>query len=48
MKVYIDNNVLIDYKENRIALPICENVHYYYPHTHILELIELGNRLENQ
>ncbi len=47
MNVYVDNNVLIDYEEKRIKLPIRENLYYYYSYVHIDELIESGKRIKS-
>lgn len=47
MKVYVDNNVLIDYEEKKIILHRREDIQYLYSYVHIEELIELGNRLED-
>lgn len=43
MKIYIDNNILIDYEKHRIELPT-DNITYFYSIVHLQELIELGDR----
>ena len=46
MRVYIDNNVLIDCEENIVVLPISSNVYYYCSYVHIDEMIESGERMK--
>lgn len=48
MKVYVDNNVLIDYEENKIILPDREEILYYFSHVHIDEMMELGDKLDEK
>lgn len=47
MKVYFDNNVLIDYEEGKISFPRVEGAKYYYSYVHLDELIESGDKFEN-
>ena len=47
MNTYIDNNILIDYEENNIELPI-NHVQYFYSYVHLQELIELGDRFNGK
>lgn len=46
MNIYIDNNILIDYEDNKIQLTN-NNVIYFYSIVHLQELIELGDRFDD-
>ena len=45
MKVYLDNNIIIDIENGRYILPKEYNVEFPYSYVHIEELIESGVRL---
>ena len=45
MKVYLDNNIIIDIENGRYILPKEDNVEFPYSYVHIEELIESGVRL---
>ena len=47
LKVYVDNNVLIDYEEGKVALPSNNDIQYQYSYVHIDELIESGERMNS-
>lgn len=45
MNTYLDNNILVDYEENKIELPT-NHVQYFYSYVHLQELMELGDRFD--
>ena len=45
MKVYLDNNIIIDIEKGKLKLPVDYIVEYPYSYVHIEELLESGNRL---
>lgn len=48
MLVYIDNNILIDYEDGLKSLIRTSEINYVYSYFHLLEMLELGERLEEK
>lgn len=48
MTIYVDNNILIDFENGTIDLPLDESHTYYYSSTHIEELLESNCNLKER
>ena len=46
MYIYIDNNVLIDYEDEKKELPLNLNITYVYSYVHLQELLEATDNLK--
>lgn len=48
MLVYLDNNILIDYEDEKKELPLVPEVNYVYSYTHIQELLEIKDNFDKR